>query len=281
MPRKWFDRYRRGVLGCADPGTTQRRLHTCTRVRPRRSRGMPLAKYVRLRTQLPHDARRNTRRVLMLTQERHPLRTEAVVAASRSYEWLGRQSSLADLAAFPSLARALDWLLAAWICERGLGIETATNILSRRGARELALRVDNQTQSEAFSDFFTCDAMRVILAHHVLSCHEVRCSKLDAFISGLAASLDTRVQQDPDDVDLFEARFLVSLSGLGSAPGLLPLSERDLPTTLGLLQANEQQIQTLATQAAAASAYGTARAIIDPAVYRIITAVIPVWVIDF
>jgi len=201
-------------------------------------------------------------------------------AARRSYGWLRDHAALAGAASPHGLSRAIEWMIAAWICEQAFDLG-ADAPLSREGVRQLVLRLDTHERSQAFGELFTCDALRVTLAHTIAARHGVACESLTAFVGGLAASLPQPVEDATGGDDLFETRLLIALAGLGQMPRLPCLDKLIDATTLDLLQADELTIQRIAGQVIAASAYSTCELMVSTPLRQRLIEVLSVWLLDF
>lgn len=208
------------------------------------------------------------------------LRDDTFVAARRAYSWLRGHATLAGASSPHGLSRALEWLIAAWICEQAFDLG-ADGPLSREGIRQVAIRLDADERSAAFGELFACDALRVTLAHTIATRHGVDCEGLAAFAGDLAASLPPPTEDAAGRDDLFETRVLIALAGLGQMPRLLCLDTQIDATTLGLLQADELTTQRVAGQVIAESAYGTREPVISTPLRRRLIAVMSVWLLDF
>jgi hypothetical protein len=205
---------------------------------------------------------------------------DTFVAAHRSYDWLRKHIAFVDATSPHELSRALEWLIAAWICEQAFDLGTSGR-LSQEGALQIARRLNGQERSQAFTELFTCDALRVVLAHTIASRHGVGCEGLAAFVGGLVASLPQPGHDAAADDDLFETRLIIALTGLGQMPRLPSLDTLLDIGILDLLNADQPAIHRVAGQVMAASAYGTREPVVGVPLRQRLIQVMSVWLLDF
>jgi hypothetical protein len=89
-------------------------------------------------------------------------------------------------------ARALDWLIAAWIGRRGFG---AVETLPSHGALKIAQCLNSKEPSHAYGELLKCNPLRVTVTYGILKRCEVHCVILDAFMKGFAESLAHREEE--------------------------------------------------------------------------------------
>ena len=144
---------------------------------------------------------------------------------SKAYDWLvGNPVSSPE-----RHAAAIDWLLAAWICERALEREHSS---ARDGATRFADHLASRSREEAFRNLFACNALHLAFAHRVLNALHIDCPHLETFISGLSGSLESIDHTTPGAHTLLETRR--ALGGrLSSIPAMSgSLSPTALPPML-------------------------------------------------
>lgn len=209
-----------------------------------------------------------------------PSSEQMTFTAIRARTWLLGLYELICVDIGIPIASVLQALIGCWICEEAL---IADEKLS--GAQSLAYEVHrrlNYGEQEIFSTLQNSDAALVLLSAGILRKFNIKNMWIESFIQQVSAMLQIHKDQDQkESSELFAARFLLHTLQLHPTPDTFEINLP--PNALGtnLFQANELAIRMLATDVAAATAYGQSLPLAETGLLSQLAVVLPVWMLSY